>query len=152
MAMGNCGFVADTSATTYDIGTAIDFCINGKAYTKATVSNGASPTTDGTTGAAFNAILPDKACVVVVALNSSGTVSFHQGPIVDVDGTADTLKHAAQLPLVDTNTYCPIAYLKLQTDGTSSAAGLLPGTANWDATGLTTTVVNLITLPARPVA
>ena len=152
MAMGKAGVVADDGATTYDIATAIDFCVDGKAFTKATVSNGATPVLDGTTGVAFTAVLPDQACILVMALDAAGAVSVHQGPIVTVDGDSDELDFAAQLPLVDTSLYCPFAYIKYQTAGTSAAAGLKPGTDNWNATGLTSTVVDLIAYPARPIA
>lgn len=151
MAMGKAGVVVDAGATTYDIVTAFDFCVDGKAFTKATVSNGATPTLDGTTGAAFTAVLPDEACILVMALDAAGVVSVHQGPKVTVDGTSDELDFAAQLPMVDLSVYCPFAYIKYQTAGTSAAGGLRPGTDNWNATGLTSTAVDLIAYPARPV-
>lgn len=152
VALGACGLVVDDGATTFDLATAIDFAIDGKAYTKATVSNGATPTLDGTTGAAFVPVLRDQACVLVFALDAAGVVSLHQADSVPVGSESDTLDFAAQLPLIDLNTYCPIGYVLFQTDGTSAVAGLIPGTDNWNATGLTSTAVSLIAYPSRPIA
>jgi len=152
MALNSGAMVVDDGATTYDIGTAVNFALDGAAYLKATVSNGTTPVLDGTTGAAFVPVLPDQACVLVFALDAAGAVSLHQADSVTVDADSDVLDVAAQLPLIDLNTYCPIAYVLYQTAGNSAAAGLKPGTDNWNATGLTSTVVNLIVYPSRPVA
>lgn len=146
------GLLTGTGAeTVYDTTVAITFCINGRAYVKATVADGVTPTTDGNTSAAFNAVLPDQACVFVWGLNSSGTVSLYQGPIVNVDGSTDVIEAACQFPNIPAG-ICPFAYTLYQTAGTSAAAGLKPGTDNWNATGLTATHRNLLTLPSRPVA
>lgn len=140
---------ADAAETVYDTTVAIDYCIDGKMYQKATVADGATPTTDGHTGAAFTAVLPDKICVFVWGLDSSSTVKLYQGSIEDVDGDTDVAKISPQFPFIP-NDITPFAYTIYQTDGTSAAAGLRPGTDNWNATGLTVTVVNISTLPKRP--
>lgn len=140
---------ADAAETVYDTTVAIDYSVNGKAYQKATVADGATPTTDGNTGDAFVAVLPDRVCTLVWGLNAAGTVSLYQGPIQVVDGNTDVAKIYPQFPSIP-DTITPFAYTIFQTDGTSSAAGLLPGTANWNATGLTVTTVNVLTLPNRP--
>lgn len=146
------GLLTGTGAeTVYDTTVAITYCIDGRAYVKAAVTDGATPTTDGNTSAAFNPVLPDQACVFVWGLNAAGTVSLYQGEIVDVDGSTDVIEAACQLPNLPT-TVCPFAYTLYQTTGASAAAGLKPGTDNWNATGLTATHRNLLTLPSRPVA
>lgn len=146
------GLLTGTGAeTVYDTTQKITYCINGRAYEKAAVADGATPTTDGNTGEGFNAVLPDQACIFVWALNAVGTVSLYQGPIVDVDGETDDLLEAAQFPNIPDDV-CPFAYTLYQTTGASSAAGLRPGTSNWNATGLTATHRNLLVLPNRPVA
>lgn len=137
--------------TVYNTTATINYCIDGRFYSKTAITDGVTPTTDGNTGAAFDAVLPDKACVLVWGLNAAGTVSLYQGPIVDVDGDTDVLKSAAQFPSIPSNV-CPFAYTLYQTNGTSSAAGLLPGTSNWNASGLTATHRNLLTMPSKPVA
>jgi hypothetical protein len=144
------GLLTATGAeTVYDTTVAIWFCINGKSYVKATVADGATPTTDAITGAAFNAILPDKGCIFVWTLNAAGTVGLAQGPIESMDGTTDEFLISPSFPgLLDTLT--PFAYTVYSTDGTSSASGLRPGTDNWNATGLTVAHQNIMTLPTRP--
>jgi hypothetical protein len=148
----NTGLLTATGAeTVYDTTVTIDYCINGQAYRKTAVTDGATPTTDGNTGSAFNAVLPDQACVVVWALNSSGTVSCYQGAIVDVDGDTDALEAAAQFPGIP-DSVCPFAYSLVQTAGTAAAAGFIFGTSNWNATGVTVTTRNLLVLPNNPIA
>jgi hypothetical protein len=146
------GLLTGTGAeTVYDTTVAIQFCINGVAQTaKAAVTDGATPTTDGADGLAFDAVLPNKACVFVWTLNSSGTVQLWQGPIVDLDDTG-ALKNAAQFPALP-DTVTPFAYTLYKAGSTASAAGSRPGTANWNATGITATHRNLFVLPGRPVA
>ena len=137
--------------TVFDTANALIYSINGRAYSKAAVTDGVTPTTDGNTGAAFNAVLPDHACVFVWGVDASGTVTLYQGPIVEVDGQTDALKSACQFPNIPKDIY-PFAYTLYQTDGTSSASGIRPGTDNWNATGLTATHRNLLAMPSRPVA
>lgn len=144
------GLLTGTGAeTVYDTTVTISYCVDGVMKTKTAVTDGATPTTDGNTGAAFNAVLPDKVCLLVWGLNVSGTVSLYQGPIESVDGETDVAKIYPQFPQIPDG-ITPFAYTVFQTTGASSAAGLLPGTANWNATGLTATHVNVSTLPLRP--
>lgn len=146
------GLLTGTGAeTVYDTTVAITYAINGRAYVKATIADGVTPIVDGNTGVAFNPVYPDQACVLVWGLNAAGAVSLYQGEIVDVDGETDILKTACQFPNIP-NTVCPFAYTLFQTAGTSSAGGIRPGTANWNATGLTATHRNLLAMPGRPVA
>lgn len=146
------GVLTGTGAeTVFDTTVTISYCINGRAYTKTAVTDGVTPTTDINTGAAFEAVLPDQACIFLWLLNANGDVKLAQGPIVDVDGNTDLLENAAQFPTFDESTYCPFAYTLYQTTGASSAAGLRPGTSNWNAAGLTATHRNLLCLPNRPV-
>jgi hypothetical protein len=140
---------ATGAETVHDTTVTISYCVNGKAYTKTAITDGATPTTDAVSGDAFDAVLPDKVCVFVWTLTAAGAVGLAQGSIEDVDGTTDVADIYPQFPgLLDTLT--PFAYTIYQTDGTSSATGLRPGTDNWNATGLTVTHVNLLTLPNRP--
>jgi hypothetical protein len=145
------GLLTGTGAeTVYDTTVTINFVLNGVIRQKTAVTDGATPTTDGITGAAFNPVYPDKACLFVWCLNSNGTVSLIQGEIEDVDGTSDEIKAPLQFPGIP-NDRVPFAYTKYQTTGASSASGLRPGTDNWNATGLTATHTNVCFLPSRPV-
>lgn len=136
--------------TVYDTTVTIVFSIDGIAYQKTAVTDGATPTTDGNTGAAFNPVYPDQACVLAWCLNASGTVSLIQSEVVDVDGETDVIKQPIQFPNIPSDRVA-FAYTLYQTDGTSSASGLRPGTDNWNATGLTATERNLLDQPSRPI-
>lgn len=149
MAFSSGALTGTGAETVYDTTAAIVYRIDGKLYSKSAVTDGATPTTDGNTGAAFTAVEPDKICVFVWALNASGTVSLYQGDIEDVDGTTDVAEVYPQFPSLP-DTVCPFAYTIYQTAGTAAAAGLRPGTDNWSATGLTATHVNISELPNRP--
>jgi hypothetical protein len=144
------GLLTGTGAeTVYDTTVTISYCVDGVMKTKTAVTDGATPTTDGNTGAAFNAVGPDEVSVFVWGLNVSGTVSVYQGSVEAVDGDTNVAKIYPQFPMIPDG-ITPFAYTIFQTDGTSSAGGLLFGTANWNATGLTATHVNVSTLPLRP--
>ena len=73
-------------ATTYTTSaTALMFAIRGKAFTKAQVSGGATPTTGGISGAAIT-LTAGFGRAVVWAVNAAGTVAVFEGPIVALDG------------------------------------------------------------------
>ena len=144
------GLLTATGAeTVYDTTVAITYCVNGKAYVKATVADGATPTTDAVTGDAFTAVLPDKGCIFVWTLSTAGAVGLVQGEIQSMDGDTDAFKVSPQFPGIP-DTLTPFAYTVYSTAGTASSSGLRPGTDNWNATGLTVAHQNLLTLPNRP--
>lgn len=147
MALGNAGLNLDTGATTYDLANGIDFAINGKAYTKSSVSNGTTPTTDGDS-AALTDLSEDEGAVYVLTLDSSGTVDVWQSEIGELD-SAGNFKDGELpgFPYVDLTLYCPIAYIVVQCE---ASGGFVFGTTNWDATDITSTGVDVITLPQRP--
>ena len=74
---------AGTTSTLSSTGT-MHFCIEGKAYSKAALSNTATPTTDVTTGAAFVPLTASKGCAFVVGYNAAGTLLCAQGAVVDL--------------------------------------------------------------------
>ncbi len=146
----NTGLLTATGTeTVYDTTVTIDFCINGQAYRKTAVTDGVTPTTDGNTGVAFDRVYANQASIFVWALNASGTVSVYQGNIVSMDADGNLLA-ALQLPSLPNNV-CAFGYTLFKAGATASAAGLLFGTSNWDATGLTATTRNLLTLPQTPI-
>ena len=148
MAFSSGLLTAAGAETVHDTTVTITFSIDGVLATKTAITDGATPTTDANTGAAFAPLAADKACVFVWMLNASGTVKVAQGPIVAVDGDTDEPK--TQVPLFPPIPagHCPFAYQKVQTAGTSSAWTF--GTSNWNATGVTDVIKNISTLPARP--
>ena len=147
------GLLTATGAeTVHDTTVLLNFCINGKAYTKSgTNADQATPTTDYNTGAAFPTLTGvasagGQGTVVVWAYNSSGTVKCMMGSVETLDA-AGSFKNAPQFPSIP-NDVCPFAYqvLKHYAQGTSVTFG----TSNWNTSGFTNAIVNVLTLPSRP--
>lgn len=146
-ATGNGVFNTDTGASTYDITVALDYCIRGKAYSKATVSNGTTPTADGDANT-FSTLATNKACVLVWTLDTAGTVDLWQSNVVDFTDAGDYPDGLPQFPVIDFDTYCPFGYTVLSNASTGSTFTI--GSSNWDATGATATDVDVLVLPDRP--
>jgi hypothetical protein len=127
--------------------------INGKFVTTlGAQTNAASPTTDMNTGAAFNALAPNKACALVFGQTAAGALKLVQGPIVDthvgVTTTVGAFKELPQFPPLP-NDFMPLAYTLVRT--APDAASWIPGTGSWTASGVSaTTFKNVATLPNRP--
>jgi hypothetical protein len=134
-------------ATTYSTGSAgFSFALDGKAYTKTQVSGGATPTTDGRTGAAIN-LTANYGTVVVWAVNSAGTVSVYQGGEEALD-SAGNFKVAPAFPALP-DSVAPFAYTIHKAASNTSGTWTF-GSSNWNTTGLTHTVVDVMQLPSRP--
>lgn len=150
------GLLTATGAeTVYDTTVAISYSIGGKGYSKAAVTDGATPTTDAD-GDALTNLGASEGCVLVWALNAAGTVVLIQSEIGELD-SGENFKDGELpgFPYVDLETYCPFAYMVLKAgsdiSGSTSGAGVFDiGTDNWNSTGLTVTIVNVHTLPRRP--
>lgn len=137
---------ATGAETVHDTTVLLNFAINGKAYTKSgTNADQVTPTTDAVTAAAFATLAASQACAMVWCYNLSGTVKVVQGPVVSWDGTAFEVPPA--FPYIP-DTLCPFAYQILKAS--SSAGTITFGTSNWNATGFTNAIVNVLTLPDRP--
>ena len=99
------------AATTYSTGAAAqEYCINGKAYSKAQVSGGTTPTTDKITGAAFKGLVAGKKSVFVFTLNAAGTVGVAQGSVEAID--------TPQFPTLP-DTEAPFAYVIVTAGSTT---------------------------------
>jgi hypothetical protein len=149
--LGKPGLVAGTT-TTYTIGTAFTYAIRGKAYSKGTATNAATPTTDGNTGAAFVALTVGKGSVFVFGVNAAGTVSAYQGSVEDLTAAADganaSFERAPQLPAIP-GTVCPFGYLvvKVGDSGTTWTFGSsnMSGVSN-----VSYAFQDIVALPDRP--
>ncbi len=131
--------------TVYDTTVAIDYCIDGIAYAKATVADGVTPTADQK-GDTLIPLQVSEGCALLWMLNAAGTVAVMQGGIEDLD-SADAFKKAPEFPEVpEDNT--AFAYMIL----TNGAAGseFVIGTDNWNQTGAVVSIKNLMVLPSRP--
>lgn len=140
----------DSAATTLTSTNRADYAIRGKSYTKAAMTNAATPTTDVVTGAAFLPVKTSKGCVFVIGLDSAGAVKVAQGQIVDLD-SANAFTVAPQFPPI-VDTIAPIAYVIVVAASNASAAGWVFGTNNFTGvTGVTCTRVEVLgSLPDRP--
>lgn len=145
----NSGLLTATGAeTVYDTTVIIDYSIESKGYRKAAVTDGATPTTGAVSAAAIT-LTANHGRTVVWTLNSVGTVSVHEGDIEDLDAAGNFVIYPS-FPAIDLETYCPFAYMVLKGGSTLSGTWTF-GSSNWNATGLTATIVNTVNgMPRRP--
>jgi hypothetical protein len=148
LCMGNSGLAAGTTTTITTA--ALVICIQGKAYSVAAASNGAAPTTDPNTGAAFRPIAAGGAAVFVVAYNAAGERQVFQGK----DGNAVTYasgESALEFPELPAES-CAVGYIVVQ-GGATAVGNWTFGSNNMSGvTGITYTFVPCVFLPARCVS
>ena len=122
---------------------------------KAAVTNAATPTTDAVTGAAFVPVPIGGGSVFVFGYDSGGNIKVAQGSIVTLDATG-AFNILPQFPIVP-DTVCPFGYQLIQA---APATATTPAVATWtfgtnnnsSVTGVTYTMVDVMTLPDRPQA
>lgn len=157
LAAGTTTTLSTTGTTTY--------AIRGKFYTKTAITNGATPTTDYATGAAFKPIpIPNVApnlelgygCVFTVGLDHSGNIKVIQGSIEPLDASGNFIRAPQFGGLGPSgsgstdNDFCPIGYIVVQLGATAVATWTF-GTNNLSSvTGVTYTFVDICSLPDRP--
>jgi hypothetical protein len=148
MCMSKAALAYGTTSTLTTTGTTT-FCIKGKAYTKAAITNLATPTTDAATGLAFPPLVANQGTVIVVGYDSGGNLKACQGTIQGLD-VGGLFIQAPLLPNVP-DTMCPIGYFTVLA-GSTAVGSWVFGTNNLSAvTGLTfTTPQDVVTLPFRP--
>ena len=147
---------ATGAETVHDTTVQLNFCIDGKAYTKSgTNADQATPTTDYNTGSAFPVLVGgasvagaygEGACVVW-AYNSDGTVKCMMGDHQALDSAGNFIV-APQFPNVPKDV-CPFAY-QIVKAGATAAVNIAFGTSNWNSTGYTNAIQNILVLPSRP--
>lgn len=149
LCLGKAGLFAGTT-TTLSSSNAVDFAIEGKAATKAAMTNAATPTTDAATGSAFTGVVANKGSVFTIGLNSSGALKAVQGSIESLDASGSFVLAPQFGPIPDN--FCPIGYLVIKAGSTANATtGWVFGTSNMSGvTGITYTFVDCVQLPDRP--
>lgn len=141
LAAGTTSTISTTGTTTY--------AIKGKAYSKAAITNGATPTTDAATGNAFPGILANQGTIVVIGLDASGNIKACQGGIQALDVAGNFIQYPQTPPIPDT--MCPIGYITILAGATAVGTWTF-GTSNLSSvTGLTYNFQDIITMPFRPV-
>lgn len=159
------GALAAGTTTTISTTGTITYAIKGKLFTKTAITNGATPTVDFSTGAAFVPIpIPNTApnlaagygSVYTVGLDKAGTVRVIQGTVVPLDGNGNFI-NAPQFGGLGPqgsgstdNDFCAIGYILVQLGATAVATWTF-GTSNLSGvTGVVYTFVDIATLPDRP--
>jgi len=142
---------ATGAETVYDTTVTIDFCVEGKAYTKTAVTDGVTPTTDGVSGSAFRTLTGvasggGQGTVLVWCLNASGTVKLLQGSRESLDSSGNFLM-APQFPGIPVD-LTPFAYQVLKHYGQGTTVTI--GSSNWNTSGFSNAIVDVHTLPRRP--
>lgn len=157
--------LAAGSTTTLSLGVAPYYCINGKAYTQAAVSNVQPSLVDLNTGDNVDGIPAGYGAVVVIGATSSESTTLRmvQGPLAPLNAnsaayTPGTFVDKPQFPSLPDN-FCPFGYalVRVATDYTSGAEYVF-GSSNTTATGAqnsaatahANTFVSLMTMPDRP--
>lgn len=146
--LGKATLAAGTTSTLSSTGT-LAFAIRGKAYSHAALSNTATPTTDVNTGVAFVPVTPNTGAVIVIGFNAAGALKAAQGGLQALDTTGNFIV-SPQFPAIPDD-FCPIGYEVIKAGATASASGWVFGTSNQaSVTGITYTLVDVVTLPDRP--
>jgi hypothetical protein len=147
LALFSCTLAAGTTTTISTTGST-HYAIKGKGYIKTAITNGATPTTDATTGAAFVGLTANQGTVVVIGFDSSGAVKACQGPVQALD-VGGNFVVSPQFPIVP-DTICPVGYIVLKGGSTLSGTFTFGSSNLSGVTGMTYTFVSVITLPDRP--
>lgn len=135
------------AATTFTTGVAVLYSLLGKAFSKAAVAGGATPTTDAVTGKAIT-ILAGFGTVILWCLDAAGNVKLVQGSVEVLSADSNNFNVAPpQFPLLD-DTLCPIAYSVHRVAAGSAAFTI--GVSQWAQAGSTHTAQDIITIPGRP--
>lgn len=164
LCLGKVTLAAGTTTTLSNTGTTI-FAIRGKAYSKAAMTNAATPVTDYATNAAFIPIpIPNTApnlaagygSVFTVGFDATGTLRVIQGTVVPLDASGNFI-NAPQFGALGPegsgstdNSFCPIGYILVQLGATAVATWTFGVNNLSSVTGVTFTFVDLVSLPDRP--
>jgi len=143
------GLLTATGAeTVYDTTVIIPFSIDGLAYRKAAVTDGVTPLVNDD-ASAFTALAINEGCNVLWLLDAAGAVSVIQsdiGSLAPEDGTF--LEGEVPVFRAVPDGKVPFAYMILTNGSTGSAFTI--GASNWNQTGITVSIKNLLVLPERP--
>lgn len=144
------GTLVAGTTTTITTSTTMNYSVKGRNYIKTAITNGATPTTDIVTGAAFRGITANQGTIIVLGLDSGGNVVAAQGGIESLDA-AGAFKNAPQLPPELGDLYAPFGAIIAK--GASNLSGTWTfGSSNLSSvTGMTWTFINLNTYLPRPV-
>jgi hypothetical protein len=148
LCMNKAGFVAGTTNTTSITASPLAYIIQNKHFTRATVTNGATPTLDGNTGLAFAPVLANQGSVFVFGYNAAGVLSVYQGQVAPLDITGLFI-NSPQMPVIP-DAVCPYGYLIIRAGSTAVGSWTLGVNNMSGVTGITYTFVDIANIPPRP--
>lgn len=145
--LSKAALAAGTTTTFSTTGTTV-YSIRGKAYSKAAVTNGASPTVDYATGQPFIPVPKGNGCVHMIGFDAAGNMRAVQGAIVplDPDGNFINASQFGSLP----NDFCPVGYQVVKVSNAAAGAWTFGASNNSGVAGVTYAIQDLIALPDRP--
>ena len=138
------------AATTFTTAAAILYALAGKAYSKAAVAGGATPTLDALTGKTIS-ISPGKGTVVLWCVDATGTIKLVAGTHEFIDDAGNFL-YAPPSFNVPTDDLVPFAY-SVHKNLPAAGANVTPlviGTTLWNAANTAHVAQDIMTLPGRP--
>jgi len=155
MALASGALANGTTAGTIKTTVAIPFALDGQFYSKAITDNIAiaytgpdvyqAPTGVGSVNGAFTGGVGGATRLYLLALNAAGAVSVTPGKIVN---TADLAAGRVSLDFPDAPfNQCPFGAVRIAVTANTS---FIPGTTALGASGVTTTYLNLASVPAMP--
>jgi hypothetical protein len=150
LCMAKAGLTAGTT-TTYTTANTVTYSIGSRLYSKTAVTNGATPTTDALTSAAFKPISANQISVVVFGFDATGAIKCAQGDVQAMDASGTPIVWPSYPQLTAADTVCPFGYLVLKA-GSTVVGTFTFGTNNLSAiTGMTYTFQDVAALTGRPV-
>lgn len=147
LCLSKAGLSAGTTTTITTTATVV-YAIGGIAYSKGAITNGATPTTDAVTGAAFLPVSANQGCTFLFGLDASGNVKVSQGGLQALDATGNFIVSPAVPTLPDGVT--AFGYLVFKGGATLSGTWTFGSSNLSGVTGVTFSFKDLITLPGRP--
>ena len=120
--LGVAGLAAGTLGTFNNI--LLNYCINGRAYQKAAVTN------TNTFSAGHTNLANNQQCVFFIGLNSSGTFSSYQSAIYPSTSSASYIARAVDWPSPDGIAIVGAIVISCGAAQTFTVGTTVPGTAN----------------------
>lgn len=134
------------AVTTFTTASAVVYALLGKAFSKAAVAGGATPTVDFVTNKAIT-LVAGFGTVVLWCLDAAGNIRAVQGSTEPLDASG-VFVNAPQFPALP-DTLVPFAY-SVHKAGATTVGTWTFGVSNWNATGLSHVAQDIIALPNRP--
>lgn len=142
------GLAAGTTSTLTTTAT-VTYANRGKMYSKAAITNQATPTTDAVTGGAFPSLLANQGVTVAIGFDVSGNLKASQGAIVALDVSGNFTQAIPTFPTIPDGVTL-FGYIVLKAGSTLSGTWTF-GTNNLSGvTGMTYSFQDLCNQPDRP--